>query len=119
MTRKKKQHHTPELHLKQFTGSEPAGMVWTYDTQTGLVRPSIPKETGAETNFYALRKDNGEYVDAIEDWLWGVEDKTAGPYERLLAGEIPTGQERAGFTTFIASQFARSPTTRRMYAEGI
>lgn len=119
-TRRKRQHYVPELHLKHFAGTDPQGMVWTYDNQTDTARPSIPKETGAQTNYYsAPGREEGEYDDSIEEWLSGVESDAVAPYEALLAGQIPQDQARADFAVYLSSQHARSPALRRMFAEVI
>jgi len=92
-------------------------MLWTYDLARGVARPSKPMETGAQNNFYSVHDETGAYRDDLDLWLQGVEDKAAAPYERLLRGEIPRGQERADFSTFVASLYARSPATVRNAAE--
>ena len=92
-------------------------MVWTYDAETRRAAPSLPKETGAETNFYAVQQEDGGYDDRIEHWLAGVENSAVVPYEKLLRGEIPQAQERMDFATFLSSMFARSPAARRMSAQ--
>src|SRR5687767_15104824 len=102
-TRRKRQHYVPELHLKHFAGTDPQGMVWTYDNQTDTARPSIPKETGAQTNYYsAPGREEGEYDDSIEEWLSGVESDAVAPYEALLAGQIPQDQARADFAVYLS-----------------
>jgi hypothetical protein len=116
MTRPRNQHYVPELHLKHFTGAD--GMVWTYDNDKDTARHSIPKETGFQRNFYSVvGEQEGQYDDRLEEWLSGVENEAAKPYEALLSGNIPEGQPRADFSVYLSSQFVRSPATRRMYAE--
>jgi hypothetical protein len=115
--RPKGQHFVPELHLKHFVGSNPSGMVWTYDKQTGSARPAIPKETATQTNFYSLKDKDDQYFDAIEHWLSEVESKAAPIYEQLINGKIPIGQERAYFSVFLATSYARTPSMIRIYAE--
>lgn len=117
MKRPKKQHYIPQLHLRHFTGLRPPGMLWTYDLLIGTSRPSLPKETATETNFYSVQDENGQYIDAIEKWLQGVETKAAPIYEQLLNGKIPQAQERMDFSTFIASLYSRTPAMRRIYGE--
>lgn len=119
MSRPKKQHYVSQLHLKHFVGSDPAGMIWTYDAEMRRAAPSLPKETGAESNFYAVQREDGTYDDRIENWLAGVENAASVAYEKLLCGEIPQAQERMDFATFVSSLFARSPATRRMSAQVI
>jgi hypothetical protein len=112
------QHVVPRLHLRRFVGPSPKNMVWTYDMQAGTVRPSRVEETGTQRNFYSPQRDDGTYFDGLEQWLAAVESDAAAPYERLLAGEIPTGQERMDFCTFLASLHLRSPAMINAVAEG-
>jgi hypothetical protein len=105
--------------LKHFAGTKPERMVWTYDKRGGEPRPSLPKETGAESNFYSVIDKDGENNDAVEHWLAGVESKAAPIYGRVLNGEIPTGQDRADFSTFIASLHVRTPAQLRKAGEMI
>lgn len=93
-------------------------MVWTYDIHRETQRPSRVEETGARTNFYSIRTETGEYDDSIDEWLQGVENAATAPYERLLAGEIPSGQEKADFSVFVSSLYCRSPALIRASAEG-
>lgn len=116
--RTKKQHYVPRLHLKHFAGNQPKGMVWTYDMRAGVARPLKPMETGAQNNFYSVQRQDGSYYDELDRWLQGVEANAIPGYERLLRGEIPQGQERADFATFVASLHVRSPTMIKAAAEG-
>lgn len=115
--RTKKQHYVPQVHLRYFVGNDPADMIWTYDTESGRVSPSLPKETAAESNYYSVQNDAGEYNDLIETWLADVEAKAKAPYEELLSGRIPQEQARADFSVFLASMYSRTPAMRRIYAE--
>jgi len=116
--RTKNQHFVPRLHLKHFCGDQPKNMIWTYDAEKGATRPSRIEETGAQTNFYSIKREDGTYLDTLEDWLQSVENAAADPYEALLCGEIPEGQSKADFAIFVASLYARSPALIRAYAEG-
>jgi len=116
--RAKKQHYVPRLHLKHFVGCQPKGMLWTYDMERGIARPSKPMETGAQNNFYSVKLDDGSYYDDLDKWLQDVENKATAGYERLLLGEIPEGQERADFATFVASLHLRSPSVVKSTADG-
>lgn len=114
--RKPGQHFTPALHLRRFTGDAPKNMVWTYDMQRATCRPSRPEETGKQRNFYSWQKEDGTYMDDLDQWFEGVEGRAGGPYEQLLAGEIPEGQARADFCTFISSLHLRSPAMLHAFA---
>ncbi len=92
-------------------------MIWTYSKSRGIARPSRIEETGFKKNFYSIRDESGQYQDDIDNMLTDIENRAIRPYDRLLAGEIPTGQERADFSTFLATSFTRSPALIRSYAE--
>lgn len=93
-------------------------MVWTYDAERDTVRPSTIENTGASTNFYSSQMPDGTYFDDLDEWLQTVENDAAAPYRLLLDGELPKGQGRADFATFIASSYARSLSIIRAYAHG-
>lgn len=114
-----KSHHTvPRLNLEHFAGHEPKGQVWTYDKITGRSTSAIPEETGTQTHFYSVQKDDGTWDTRIEGFLGTIESLAAPTYRGLLNSEIPRdNQERADFSTFLAIMYVRTPTMRRMMAE--
>jgi uncharacterized protein DUF4238 len=116
--RTRNQHYVPRLHLRRFLSSAPKNMVWTYDNQTGRVRPSKVGETGNQSNFYSVKLEDGSYVDELDKVLQRIESAAAEPYELLLTGEVPQGQGRADFSQFVASLYARSPALIRSAAKG-
>lgn len=105
--RTKKQHYVPRFYLDHFKDSE--GHIWTYDKKGEDVRFARPEETAIETNFYSVIGEDGEYIDALEDWLAEVESLAAPLYPKVLKGEILTGDDRVAFSLFIASLHVRSP----------
>ena len=115
--RSKKQHYVPQLHLRQFEGENPRGMLWVYEKGRPKPRPAKAKETAAENNFYSAQTADGEWVDILDDWLTDMEGRAAPVYEALLEGRIPEGQERADFATFVSSLFVRTPAAIRAAAE--
>lgn len=108
-TRTKYQHYVPRLHLKHFVGEQPKGMIWTYDMATGKRRPSTIKETGGENNFYSPVGVDGARFDGLDQLLTNIEGRAAVGYEMLLKGEIPEGQSRADFASFVATLYTRTP----------
>lgn len=116
--RTKDQHYVPRLHLQHFCGESPKNMIWTYSKSRGTARPSRIEETGFQKNYYSMKDDEGNFRDEIESLLADIEAKASAPYLRLLAGEIPTGQDRADFAVFLASCYSRSPAIIRSFAEG-
>src|SRR5450756_256002 len=113
----KSHHYSPVLHLRNFVGNAPAGHVWNYDKQGVKPRSSIPEETGFETHFYSVEKDDGTKDITIEKFLADVESKAAPVYRDLLKGKLPEAQPKADFANFLAAMFARTPSMRRMFGE--
>jgi hypothetical protein len=115
----KSQHTVPRLHLQHFAGASPAGQVWTYDSQSGRNWSKIPGETGTETHFYSLQREDGTQDTRIEDMLSEIETRAAPVYEDLLRGGIPQLNTRAriNFAEFIAMLYARTSTMRRIHAQ--
>jgi hypothetical protein len=113
----KYQHYVPQLHLRNFVGSAPQGMVWTYDKRTLRTKPSKAENTGGQQYFYAVRKPDGELDHTVDEHLQGVENRAAEPYRKLLRGEIPTGQDRADFCSFLATLHLRTPGMLRTNAQ--
>lgn len=105
--RTKRQHFVPRFYLEHFTDND--GYTWAYDKHEGSVRADVPEATATETNFYSVKSENGEYDDAIEDWLSKVESDAAPLYPKLLRGNALVGDERSKFALFIASTYTRSP----------
>lgn len=92
-------------------------MVWTYDTADDNIWPASPAKTAKQANIYSPKDASGEYLDDIEDWLSGVEDAAAPLYTRVLDGKVLVDQERANFSVFLASLYARSPANIRASAQ--
>ena len=115
----KAQHTVPRLHLQHFAGVKPEGQVWTYDSQSGRNWSKIPEETGTETHFYSLQREDGTHDTRIEDMLSAIESRAAPVYEGLLNGVIPkpNTQARVYFAEFVAMLYARTSAMRRINAE--
>lgn len=105
--RPKGQHTTPRFYLDYFTDAR--GMVWAYDKITGRVGDAIPDETCTQTNFYSAQKPDGTYDDTIEFWLRDIETNAAPIFAALNAGKIPTGDDRAIMSMFLATLYVRTP----------
>jgi len=113
--RTKRQHYVPRFYLAYFADAE--DMVWTYDTERNEVRAGTPENTAVETNFYSTKDEAGEYIDVLEEWLGGVEEKAAPLYPKLLMGEVLSDQEKADFAVFLSSLFTRTPAMITASAE--
>lgn len=116
--RKKRQHYTPQLHLRRFVGESPKGMVWTHDMRSSRSRPSLTSETGFSSNFYSVRDSSGVWRDDIDDWLTQIEQEASPGYEQLTSGVLPVGRDKVRFAEFVATLYLRSPSLVRAAAAG-
>jgi hypothetical protein len=108
------QHIVPILSLKHFT--DPKGQVWTYDKRSKKFWSCVPEETATEAHYYSIELEDGSMDTSIETFFAGIENDAAPIYERLAAGELPTGTDRDLFTQFLALMYVRTPQSRRMAA---
>ncbi|BCG83133.1 hypothetical protein MesoLj113b_66750 [Mesorhizobium sp. 113-3-3] len=49
--------------------------LWAYPSS--LIVLGLFEHTAAETNFYSVKRPDGEYIDLIEDWLAEIESAAA------------------------------------------
>ena len=115
----KSQHTVPRLHLQHFTGGNPKGQIWTYDVTTNRRWSQAPLETGTQTHFYSVQRQDGTQDTRIEEMLSGFESRAAPVYEGLLNGDIPklNTQERIHFAEFMGIVYARTSAMRKINAE--
>ena len=113
----KQAHTVPTFYLDSFSGSAPKGQVWTYDKTLNKRWSAKPENTGKQGYFYAVNKEDGTKDLTIENYLSNVETKAKPGYEMLLQGNIPDGQVRADFATYVALQFMRTTSMRQRWAE--
>lgn len=115
--RPKQPHIIPKMSLKHFVDSSQKKHVWTYDVKQNKWWDSKPEETATQGNFYTIIDEEGNYHDDLERWLSDVESKATPVYKGLLKGNIPCGQERIDFATFLSSLYARSPVQLKIYGQ--
>lgn len=114
MGRTKRQHYVPRFYLERFTDGD--GSVWNYEKGTGESLALSPEDTAVETNFYSPRTEQG-YFDGIEKWLSDVESEACSLFSDVISGKPLAAEARAKFATYLAAQYARSPTFFRAHAE--
>lgn len=110
-----KQHILPVLSLNHFAGED--GHVWTYDKLNGRRWHAIPKETGCETHYYSVEREDGTMDITLEQLLSEIESDAAPAYERMASGELPSGGDRELFGFFLGAMYVRTPKMRRFAAE--
>ena len=115
--RTKYQHYVPRLMLKHFEGAAPRGMVWVYDKKTNRRHPTKITETGGQRNFYSVDTGGGEYNDVVDESLQTIEGAAAGPFDALVAGTLPVGEDLSAVAMLVATQYLRTPGMLRSNAE--
>lgn len=113
-----KHHYVPEFYLKKFTdpntpvGQEP--FVWVAPKAGGDWRRRAPKNTGYETDLYAVTMKDGSKSDILETAFSAIESRMAVLYrDKLDRFVLPTRDEdRASMSEFIALFVVRSPFMR-------
>ncbi len=114
----KKQHTIPRFYLKRFAGSNPDGMVWTYDAKEGKQWSATPENTCTQTHFYSVERDDDTMDTRLEEFLSKFESRAAPVYEKLLQRELPqAGQAREVFARFLALSYTRTTTMRHLAGE--
>jgi hypothetical protein len=112
LTRKKRHHFRPVLHLRHFVDA--TGQLWVHD-KTSAVRPfqQTPANVGFEKNLYALEGGPDGGTDAFEDWLaqW-VDGPAAIALSKAAVDKHLTTSERSSLAAFIAAQDLRTPKAR-------
>src|SRR5262249_35373984 len=105
--------------LRYFAGDSPKGHVWTIDKDTGEMWSAPPENTAVIRHFYSIERDDGTHDPALEEALGKIESVAAPIYERMVSGELPAGQEKADFASFVALAYLRTEAMRRDAAEVI
>jgi hypothetical protein len=108
-------HTVPSVYLRNFSGRQPEGHVWNYD-KSGNRWSCLPENTAKERYFYTATRDDGTRDFTLENYFEGVESNAKAGFLSLLGGQIPTGQERADFSTYLATQFVRTTSMRKLWA---
>ena len=113
---KKRHHQVPQFVLEKFA-SPTIGKVWTYDKQADQAWPTSVEDTACERHLYSVTTEDGQHCTAIEDAIEKIETAAAPIYERILYGEMPMGEDRHSFSSFVAIMHVRTNAFRRLYAE--
>jgi Protein of unknown function (DUF4238) len=119
MSKPKRQHTIPCLHLKYFRGDNPKGQVWTYDAMSGRQWSATAENTSVAGNFYSGERPDGTMGTSIEEHLSLIESAAAPVYEALLRCEIPAdhSQDKMNFAHFLGLMYVRTTSMRRMATE--
>jgi len=67
--------------------------------RSDVVRPTAISNATVENHLYSTDLADGSRSDIVEDHLAKIEDKAAPVMLDLLAGGIPSGQERANIAS--------------------
>jgi hypothetical protein len=110
----KRHHFLPESYLLRFSHE---GLVWVFDREQLEYRRQQPRNTAVIRNFYTIINAKAQKDYRIEQFLAGIEGKTAPIIAKLDAGESITANERIDLAKFIALLLTRTPKFEREITE--
>jgi hypothetical protein len=117
--RTKRHHYVPNFYLKHFHDQEER--IWLYDKRAkdiaGSIRPDKTENVAVQGNIYSVLQDDGTYDDRIDEWLQTVESAAAPVHNKLAAGVMVAGQEKADYAVFLSSLATRTPAILNTIAE--
>lgn len=112
MNQPKKHHFFAQFHLSAWAGKD--GRIPTYQrVQDGTIKllQLLPENTGFETRLYTLEDVPEEERQKIEDEFFArhVDNHGAQVYQKIIAQEQLTSDERARWVRYLMAQRARTP----------
>jgi hypothetical protein len=113
-----RKHHTVSQGYLRFFADED-DRLWEYRKPTGTSVRKRVAEVAAERDFYAIEKSDGTLDQAVEKALSKIETIAVGALRRLTSDEPLRKTDRGDIAYFIALQFIRTTSFRRMMAMGI
>jgi hypothetical protein len=110
----KRHHFLPESYLLKFSQD---GFVWVFDREQSEYRRQQPRNTAVIGNFYTVINTKEQKDYGIEQFLAGIEGKTAPTISKLDAGESIAPEDRIDLAVFIALLLTRTPKFEREITE--
>ena len=111
----RRQHIVPRMVLDNFKDQN--GHVWTYDKAGTEPRHAIPEETAIIAHFYSWEREDGSMDASLEETINKLESEAKKPYEKMLSGEMVTGDDKAIMASFLGLMVVRTTTYRRLAAK--
>jgi hypothetical protein len=107
-------HFVPRFHLRQFVDStRERELVWVYER--GKAKPELRSldRVAAQKDYYAVKTEDGEKVQTVEDILARVEGFAAPVIRRFHEGDrLLSDDDRMTFSTFLSFGVMRTPKFR-------
>lgn len=109
-----KHHFVPAFYLKGFAESVDDRLVWVYSKDSNKIFCNKPENIALEKHYHTFERPDGtKDTNSIEDYLCHVwEGPTAKIIESIKAGNLPAGDDRRFFASFLGLSFTRSPNHR-------
>lgn len=118
-TKPKRRHHiNPRFYLRAFHVEGEEGNIWRYDSTAGNALKLSINDAAVERDYYSHVNPEGlRDTEFVENFISDVEGIVAPVFQKVLAREKLSHQERMTFAFFVALSWLRAPATRRQTAE--
>ena len=114
----KKQHFVPATYLRAWCDPNYKPFIWVYPKNGGEAKSKSPKKIFWETDFYTIKRINGERDLVLEHGLAQLESQFANLRDEKLSKRKPlTLQDKSILCTFTAAMYARTKA-RRNHLQG-
>ncbi len=104
-------HYVPQVYLKRFTGEDGRLTAYRKDDPTNP-HPKLPREVGAQNNYYAQPRADGSLDRGLEDFFQRTERHWTSIVESFEAsGQLPADLVEP-FYEFMGAMRVRGPASR-------
>jgi Protein of unknown function (DUF4238) len=112
----RKHHYVPVFYQRGF--SDPDGLLWRYDRNSGEYKQLPPKVNCREEDLYAVQRSDGTWDRRIEtDVLRHIDEAAAKVIRNLTTDSKPNRMEIRHLVAFIGLQHTRLPSFGKAVAK--
>lgn len=105
MNEPKRHHVMPESYLKRFCRD---GVLWVFSREHGTCLPQTPTNTAVRKHFYSFVDGAGARRTDVEKKLAQFEGLAAPAFDRLVAGDYISAEQRGAISAFVAFAMNRT-----------
>jgi hypothetical protein len=120
-TSKPKAHHyIPQFYLGGFTDPSSPNWVWVYQRGTSSPRKQRPRSIGFRNHYHTFTDADGHRDQETLERLFGlIEGNAAAITRKFLDYRLPTPEDKARYSEFLALMMLRTPAFREALEYGM